>query len=181
MHTNIRRIVLPTLEPGQGRAGHDVIMSVIWAELGRSWHCWSPETSFLWTQVGGVLQEGSKPTVSSSRGSFFYIKLYTDSALIKLNKNSVNMELDPVSEVNTIYNSRHGTQVCLPIGREEDWRSHSGPGLVHLISIIHILIFQLSFILQSPLGDTNLLMCWYLKQSRSLASPSPCWLLLRCK
>ena len=41
MHTNIRRIVLPTLEPGQaragqGRAGHDVIMSVIWAELGRS-------------------------------------------------------------------------------------------------------------------------------------------------
>ena len=71
----------------------------------------------LWTKVVGVLQETELQSVPG-RG-FLFLENFTDGgtlALIKLNKNSVNMELDLRSEVNTIYNSCHVTEVCLLIG-----------------------------------------------------------------
>ena len=89
---------------------------------------------------------GSLAPVSSSQGNFLWGKLHgrRNSALIKLNKNSVNMELDLRSEVNTIYNSGHLTEVCLLIGWTDDWWNHSGPGLVDLMNnSLHL--SQLSF------------------------------------
>ena len=57
------------------------------------------------------------------------------------------MELDPRSEVNTIYNSSHVTQVCLLIGQHDDWWRHSAPGLVDpMNNSLDLSTFFLSFL-----------------------------------
>ena len=149
-------------------------MSVIWPELGRSWHCCSPETSLLWTKVAGVLQEAELESVPV-RGIFF-VENFTGggtllSPLIKLNKNSVNMELDLRSEVNTIHNSYHVTQLCLLIGRTDDWGNHSELGLVDLINnSLHLFNFLSLF---STLKCGCSCWCWYVNQSIPLVSIFP--------
>lgn len=118
---------------------------------------------------------GSRARVSSSQGNFF-LENFTGggtllSPLIKLNKNSVNMELDLRSEVNTIHNSYHVTQLCLLIGRTDDWGNHSELGLVDLINnSLHLFNFLSLF---STLKCSCSCWCWYVNQSIPLVSIFP--------